>query len=170
MRATLDLEWHIPRFTALSAEALAWARCYRQQDAAGLADAQAQLMVMVAQCEDTLERIRSARAAAAPAWQPDFTSSPEASKAWAAARAGGGAHRRPWPPPGATTPAGFARFYLQCFIAENRRNSLAPLSPAIVPPAGAGDQPRRGNRRALYLRQARRIPADVALGRDAGVI
>lgn len=58
MRATPDLERHIPRFTALSAEALAWARCYRQQDAAGLADAQAQLMVMVAQCEDTLERIR----------------------------------------------------------------------------------------------------------------
>ena len=59
-----------------------------------------------------------------------------------------------------------ARFTRNAFYCRKPPQQPAPRSPAICPPCWpCGDQPRRGNRRALYLRQPRRIPADVALGR-----
>lgn len=58
MRAAPDFALHTPRFIALSAEALELVKHCREPDERAVAEDQAQLRVIIDQCEDTLERIR----------------------------------------------------------------------------------------------------------------
>jgi len=60
MRASPDFDDHTPRFIALSAEALDFVNAFRtaQSDPELAADDGSQLLVIAAQCQDTLQRIR----------------------------------------------------------------------------------------------------------------
>ena len=130
MRASPNLDADRPRFVALSAEALAFAQSWRQalHDPEYLADDGSQLLVLSAQCRETLQRIRR-RALQVGASQ---------SLSYLLTRSQQSLERLETlvgilaPPPAAEPPtealappaAAWSDFVRSTLLAENRRNSL----------------------------------------------
>ncbi|WP_371323527.1 preprotein translocase subunit TatB [Dechloromonas sp. ZY10] len=127
MRASPNLDADRPRFVALSAEALAFAQSWRQalHDPEYLADDGSQLLVLSAQCRETLQRIRR-RALQVGASQ---------SLSYLLTRSQQSLERletlvgilAPPPAADALTPpaaAAWSDFVHSALLAENRRNSL----------------------------------------------
>ncbi|UCV04273.1 site-specific recombinase [Dechloromonas denitrificans] len=122
MRASPDFDDHTPRFIALSAEALDFVNAFRaaQSDPAQTADDGSQLLVIAAQCQDTLQRIRKRALSIGTSLHLSYILTRSEQSLLRlhelVAILTGGGHAE-----AIEASAGFAR---AAFLAENRRNSL----------------------------------------------
>lgn len=122
MRASPDFDDHTPRFIALSAEALDFVNAFRaaQSDPAQAADDGSQLLVIAAQCQDTLQRIRKRALSIGTSLHLSYILTRSEQSLLRlhelVAILTGGGHAE-----AIEASAGFAR---AAFLAENRRNSL----------------------------------------------